>query len=150
MTTLPSFTLPLHDGTEITDGTLPLPAVLFFYPKASTSGCTKEAVAFSELRADFEALGVAVYGISADTVKRQANFVAKVALTVPLIADTERVLIEALGVWQEKKMYGKAYMGIARTTVLIGSGRTIIERWDQVKVAGHAEAVLEAARRHLG
>jgi peroxiredoxin Q/BCP len=135
-----------HNGEPVrlseTRGT---PSVFFFYPKASTPGCTKEACAFSELTAAFSALGVTVYGISADSVRRQANFATKYELRMQLLADPEREIIEAWGVWQEKKNYGRTYMGIVRSTFLFDADGKLAHVWPKVRVKGHAEAVLEKA-----
>jgi peroxiredoxin Q/BCP len=122
------------------------PAVFFFYPKANTPGCTKEACAFTELAGAFAELGVQVFGISADSVKRQSNFVAKYGLSMPLIADPERAIIEGWGVWQEKKNYGRTYMGIVRSTFLFDAEGKLAHLWPKVRVKGHAEAVLEQAK----
>lgn len=121
------------------------PAVFFFYPKANTPGCTKEACAFNDMTADFDALGVKLYGISADSVKRQSNFAKKYDLTMPLLSDPERTVVEGWGVWQEKKNYGRTYMGIVRSTFLFDAEGKLAHVWSPVKVKGHAEAVLEKA-----
>ena len=125
--------------------------VLFFYPKDDTSGCTKEACAFRDLQPDFSKVKAAVFGVSPDPVASHAKFATKYDLNFPLLADEKNVdgtppLCEKYGVWQEKSMYGKKYMGVVRTTYLIAPGGKIIQRWDKVKVPGHAEAVLEAIR----
>jgi peroxiredoxin Q/BCP len=125
------------------------PAVFFFYPKASTPGCTKEACAFTELDAAFAELGVQVFGVSADSVKRQSNFATKYDLSMPLLADTERELVEGWGVWQEKKNYGRTYMGIVRSTFFFDAEGRLVKVWSPVKVKGHAEAVLDAVREHV-
>jgi thioredoxin-dependent peroxiredoxin len=142
----PDFTLPRDGGTAVTLSALrPAPVVLYFYPKDDTSGCTKEAIAFSALLADFTAHGAHVFGISKDDVQKHEKFVKKHSLTVGLLSDTAEAC-EAYGVWKEKSMYGKTYMGIERTTFLIdGSGR-IARVWPKVKVDGHAEEVLEALK----
>ena len=143
----PEFTLPRDGGSPVSladfAGT---PVVLFFYPKASTPGCTTEARDFTALRGEFEAAGAVVLGISKDSVKRQENFAAKQELGVPLLSDAEGDVCERYGVWGEKKMYGKSFMGITRTTVLIGADGTVARVWPKVKVAGHAEDVLAAVR----
>jgi peroxiredoxin Q/BCP len=126
------------------------PAVFFFYPKASTPGCTTEACAFNDLEAAFAELGVRVFGISADSVKRQSNFATKYELRMPLLADTERQIIEPWGVWQEKKNYGRTYMGIVRSTFLFDADGKLVHVWSPVRVKGHAEAVLEHARTVFG
>ena len=119
--------------------------VLYFYPKDDTPGCTNEGKAFSALAAEFAAADTAVVGVSRDSVASHAKFRAKYALTVLLGSDAGSVT-EAYGVWVEKSMYGKKYMGIERATFLIGRDGTIAEHWGKVKVPGHAEAVLAAAR----
>ena len=122
------------------------PLVLYFYPKDDTPGCTTEAQAFSALASDFEAVGAKVLGASRDTSASHAKFSAKRGLTVPLVADTDGSLCAAFGVWVEKSMYGKSYWGIERATFLVDADGQIVSAWRKVKVAGHAEAVLSAAR----
>lgn len=142
----PDFTLPSTDG-ELSLAALKGTAfVLFFYPRDDTSGCTKENEAFTALLPQFEALGVKVYGISKDTIASHEKFMAKKNLTVPLISDEGSDLSERLGVWKEKSMYGKTFWGIERSTFLIDGDGRIVQEWRKVKVPGHAEAVLEAAR----
>ena len=116
--------------------------VIFFFPKADTSGCTKEAIAFSELAAEFEAANTIVIGISKDTPQKQAKFRDKHNLTCMLGADHETDICEQFGVWVEKSMYGRSYMGIQRATFLIGADGQILHIWPKVKVPGHAEDVL--------
>jgi peroxiredoxin Q/BCP len=123
--------------------------VVFFFPKADTSGCTKEAIAFSELKAEFDALNVAVIGISKDTPEKQGKFRAKHALTCALGADNDSDICEQFGVWVEKSMYGRKYMGIARATFIIDTNGVIQKAWPKVKVPGHAEDVLEAMKALL-
>lgn len=141
----PEFTLP-RDGGETVSLTdfAGRPVVLFFYPKASTPGCTLEARDFTALQPRFEAAGAVVLGISKDSVKRQENFCRKEELGVPLLSDAEDDVCERYGVWGEKKMYGKTFEGIMRTTYLIGRDGTVARVWPSVKVAGHAEEVLAA------
>lgn len=122
------------------------PVVVYFYPKDSTSGCTKEAQAFTELGKKFEALGARIIGISPDTAESHAKFRAKYDLTVELAADPERKAIEAYGVWVEKSLYGRKYMGVDRSTFLIDAKGRIARVWHKVKVPGHAEDVLEAVK----
>lgn len=122
------------------------PLVLYFYPKDDTPGCTSEAQAFSALLPQFAALGVAVLGVSRDSGARHAKFIAKYDLAVPLASDVDGSLCEAFGTWVEKSMYGKTYLGIERATFLIDSAGRVAGVWRKVKVAGHAEAVLAAAR----
>lgn len=143
----PDFTLPQDDGQSVTLSALrPAKVVLYFYPRDDTSGCTKEALAFSGLKAGFEASGTTVLGISKDTVASHRKFRAKHGLDVTLLSDAEGSTCEDYGVWKEKSMYGKTYFGIERTTFLIdGTGR-IAKVWRKVSVPGHAEEVLEAAR----
>jgi peroxiredoxin Q/BCP len=122
------------------------PVVVYFYPKDDTAGCTAEAIDFSRLEPEFAKAGAAVIGISPDTAKKHDKFRKKHALTVALAADEERKAIEAYGVWVEKQMYGRSYMGVERTTFLIGRDGRIAQIWRKVRVKGHAEAVLEAVR----
>ncbi len=143
----PDFTLPLGGGGEIQLSALAgRPAVLFFYPRDDTSGCTKEALAFTALAPDFEAAGAKVVGISKDSVAKHEKFRDKHALTVPLASDEHGTTCEDYGVWREKQMYGKTFMGIERSTFLIDADGRIARVWRKVKVPGHAEEVLEAAR----
>ena len=120
--------------------------VVFFFPRADTSGCTKESIAFSELMDDFAAANCVVIGISKDTPAKQAKFREKHGLTCLLGADHESDVCEQFGVWVEKSMYGKKYMGIQRASFLIDANGKVAETWPKVKVDGHANAVLEAAR----
>lgn len=120
--------------------------VLFFYPKADTPGCTIEAKEFSRLQPAFTKAGVAVIGVSADPVKKQDAFKAKHQLTTPLASDETHDMLAAYGVWGEKSMYGKTYMGIHRTTVLIGTDGRVFRIWPKVKIEGHADEVLAAAK----
>jgi len=119
--------------------------VLYFYPKADTPGCTIEAKDFSSLQPKFAEAGVAVIGVSADAVKKQDAFKAKHQLTTPLASDETHEMLEAYGVWGEKSLYGRTYMGISRTTVLIGTDGRVLHVWPKVKIEGHAAEVLEAA-----
>lgn len=144
------FTLPDSTGAPVAwssfRGSL---VVVFFYPRADTPGCTKEACAFRDLRAEFAAAGAAVIGISGDTVKKQAAFVDKYSLGLPLLADPDHVVLEPWGVYGEKKMYGKTTYGIIRTTVLVDRDGRVAHVWSPVKVDGHVDAVL-AHVRNLG
>ena len=143
----PDFTLPRDGDGDVTLSDLrPATVVLFFYPKDDTSGCTKEALAFTDLAGAFEEAGVKIFGISKDTVAKHDKFVAKHGLGMPLLSDAEAQGCEAYGVWKEKQMYGKTYMGIERTTVLIDGAGKVVQVWPKVKVPGHAEAVLEAVK----
>jgi peroxiredoxin Q/BCP len=120
--------------------------VLFFYPRADTPGCTKEAIDFTRLAKDFADNGTAVLGVSADPLKAQETFRNKHALTIPLVSDEKHEMLEAYGAWGEKSMYGKTFLGIIRTTVLIGADARIERIWRHVKVDGHADEVLAAAQ----
>ncbi len=122
------------------------PFVLYFYPKADTPGCTKEACAFEEALPQLGGLGVEVIGVSKDGVAALEKFAAKYSLTFPLASDPKGEVIEAYGAWAEKSMYGKKYMGIERSTVLVDAGGRIAKMWPKVKVAGHAAEVLEAVK----
>lgn len=146
-TAAPDFSLPVDGG-----GTVSLAAlkgrsvVLYFYPKADTPGCTRESMDFSRLKAAFERAGATVIGVSADAVSAQDKFKAKHGLTVPLASDPERTMIERYGVWVEKNMYGKQFMGIERATFLIDAEGVIRKVWRKVSVEGHAEEVLAAVK----
>jgi len=143
----PDFTLPQDGGDDVTLSALRgAPVVLYFYPKDDTGGCTKEAVAFSGLMAEFDAAGAKVFGISKDSVAKHGKFRAKHELIVPLLSDEGSEICERYGVWVEKKMYGKTYMGIERSTVLVDAEGEIARIWRKVKVPGHAEEVLEAVK----
>ena len=120
--------------------------VLFFYPKDDTSGCTKEAIAFTELKDQFNSAGAQILGMSPDSVERHVKFKNRHDLTVALAADEEKTVLEKYGVWVEKSMYGRKYMGVERTTLLIDADGKIANIWRKVKVPGHAEAVLEAVK----
>lgn len=120
--------------------------VLFFYPRADTPGCTREAIDFTRLADDFADAGAAVLGVSADSVKAQDSFRDKHGLSVPLISDEQHEMLEAYGAWGEKSMYGRTFMGIIRTTILIGVDGRIARIWRNVRVDGHADEVLAAAR----
>jgi peroxiredoxin Q/BCP len=126
------------------------PVVVFFYPKANTPGCTKEAIAFTALKTEFDALGVTVVGGSADSVKAQGNFRDKHELGVPLLSDPDKVVLEPWGVWAEKKNYGRTYMGIVRSTFLFDADGVLVEAWRNVRVNGHADKVLARARELVG
>ncbi|OCJ12557.1 peroxiredoxin [Rhizobium sp. AC27/96] len=143
----PDFDLPRDGGGRIRLADFAgKPLVLFFYPKDDTTACTTESISFTALAADFANAGAAILGISPDTVKSHDKFVKKYALTVPLASDEEKTMATAYGVWREKSMYGRTYMGVVRSTFLIGADGRIASIWDKVKVAGHADAVLAAAR----
>jgi thioredoxin-dependent peroxiredoxin len=120
--------------------------VLYFYPKDDTPGCTKEAQGFTESAADFTAAGVDIVGISKDSAKSHAKFAGKYDLKIDLGSDESGAVCEAFGVWVEKSMYGKQYMGIERATFLIGADGKVAQIWRKVKVPGHVVEVLEAAK----
>jgi peroxiredoxin Q/BCP len=146
-TPAPDFTLPRDGGGEVSLADLKgRIVVLYFYPKDDTSGCTKEAIAFTELAPEFEAAGATVLGVSKDSVKKHDKFRDKHDLKVTLLSDDESDVCERYGVWVEKSMYGKTYMGIERTTFLIGPDGAVQEVWRKVKVPGHAEKVLDAVK----
>lgn len=143
----PDFTLPSTDGGDVTLSALQgQPVVLFFYPRDNTPGCTKESIGFSESKAAFEAAGAKVFGISKDSMASHDKFVAKKELTVPLLSDEHGSACEDYGVWKEKSMYGKKFLGIERSTFLIAADGTIARIWPKVKVPGHVEEVLEAVQ----
>jgi peroxiredoxin Q/BCP len=146
----PDATLQMGDGSLIKLSQLKLPLVLYFYPKDDTSGCTVEAKDFSALAAAFEIEGTSLLGVSKNTPKDHAKFTAKYDLTVPLATDADGTVTEAFGVWVEKSMYGRKYMGIERATFLIGEDGKIARAWRKVSVPGHAEDVLAAARALKG
>jgi thioredoxin-dependent peroxiredoxin len=143
----PSFTLPRDGG-----GTVSLAdfarrrLVLYFYPKADTSGCTKEAIDFTRLKGAFAKAGADILGVSADPVPAQDKFKAKHKLSIALASDETRRMLEAYGVWQEKSMYGRKYMGVVRATFLIGPDQRIARVWPKVSVTGHADDVLAAVK----
>ena len=124
----------------------PSNVVLFFYPRDNTSGCTKEAVGFTERLLEFDALNTKVIGISKDSVKSHDKFVAKQGLKVALLSDESNDVCEKFKVWKEKSMYGKTYFGIERSTFLIDGAGNVIKEWRKVKLSGHIDAVLEAVK----
>ena len=143
----PDFDLPRDGGGRTKLSSLRgKPVVLFFYPKDDTSGCTMEAIDFTRLEPEFEKAGVAVIGMSPDSAKKHDKFKAKHNLTSTLVADEDTTTLQAWGVWAEKSMYGRKYMGVERTTFLLDRDGRIVRIWNKVKVPGHAEEVLQAAR----
>jgi peroxiredoxin Q/BCP len=143
----PDFTLPRDGGGEVSlSGLRGRPVVLYFYPRDDTSGCTREAIAFTGALPEFEAAGAAVLGVSKDPVAKHDRFKAKHELGVTLLSDESDAVCEAYGVWVEKSMYGRKYMGIERATFLIDAAGRVAQVWRKVKVPGHAEKVLEAVR----
>ncbi|MEM7571199.1 MAG: thioredoxin-dependent thiol peroxidase [Pseudomonadota bacterium] len=143
----PDFELPGDGGKTIKLSDLKgKNVVVYFYPKDDTPGCTKEAIAFSGLKSDFDALDTVIIGVSKDTVAKHDKFKAKHDLSVDLASDEEGGMIEDYGVWVEKSMYGKKYMGIERATYLIDKEGKVANVWRKVKVKDHAEAVLSAVK----
>lgn len=140
---IPDFDLVTDRGERVSPKSLKgTRTLLYFYPKDDTPGCTTEACAFRDAMPKFESAKLHVYGISADDDKRHAKFVAKHALNFPLIADPERHAIEGFGVWVEKSLYGRKYMGIARATFAIDANGKVEQVWDKVKPKSHADEVL--------
>ena len=143
----PDFELPAESGATVELLRLKgKPVVLYFYPKDDTAGCTVEAKDFTRLASDFRKAGVEVIGVSPDTVASHARFRKKYDLAVTLAVDADKTVANAYGVWFEKSMYGRRYMGVERSTFLIDGKGRIARSWRKVKVAGHADEVLEAAR----
>jgi thioredoxin-dependent peroxiredoxin len=143
----PDFSLPNDAGKTRALGELKgKKIVLYFYPKDDTSGCTLEAQDFSRLKGDFEKAGAVIIGMSPDSAKKHAKFREKQGLSVELVADEATSTLQAYGVWAEKSMYGRKYMGVVRTTFLIDTKGKIAKVWEKVSVPGHAEEVLQAAR----
>jgi thioredoxin-dependent peroxiredoxin len=144
----PDFTLPVDGGADITNATFKgRKYVLYAYPKDDTSGCTREAIDFNGLRAAFQAVDTEIVGVSADSIASHARFRKKHDLTFPLASDPDKTMLGAYGIWVEKSMYGKKYMGIERTTFLIDRDGNISSIWNKVKVPGHVDEVLSAARK---
>jgi peroxiredoxin Q/BCP len=144
-TAAPDVTLPRDGGDMITLADIQGPVVLYFYPKDDTPGCTKEAIGFTEHLEGFAASGATILGISKDTVAKHEKFIAKHDLKIALLSDADGNVCERFGVWVEKNMYGKQYMGIERATFLISGGK-IARIWRKVKVPGHVDEVLDAVR----
>lgn len=143
----PAFELPIDDGAAISLASLRgRPAVLYFYPKDDTTSCTAEAVAFDALRPEFEAAGAALVGISPDGPASHAKFKRKHRLTLTLAADETKAAVEAYGVWREKTMWGRTFMGVERSTFLIDRDGRVARVWRKVRVPGHAGEVLAAVR----
>jgi len=146
-TKAPAFSLPATGGMDISlDSLRGRKVVLYFYPKDDTSGCTLEAQNFQALRKEFEAADTEIVGVSPDSLKSHDKFRSKYDLGFPLASDEDKAMLEAYGVWVEKSMYGRKYMGVERTTVLIDRDGTVAKVWNKVKVPGHAEEVLAAAK----
>ena len=143
----PDFTAPRDGGGDLTLSALqPKAVVLYFYPRDDTPGCTKEAIGFTESVEAFDAAGAVIVGVSKDSVKKHDKFRDKHGLKVALVSDEDSDICENYGVWVEKSMYGKTYMGIERATFLIDGSGKIAQAWRKVKVPGHVDAVLEAVK----
>lgn len=143
----PAFSLPSDGGGKVSLKEFKgCNLVLYFYPKADTPGCTKEAIAFSRLRAEFAKADTAILGVSADPVPSQDKFKSKHKLTIALGSDETKKTLAAYGAWGEKSMYGRKFMGVIRKTFLIDASGRIVRIWPKVRVPGHAEEVLAAAR----
>ena len=146
----PDVTLQMADGSEMKLSSLALPLVVYFYPKDDTPGCTVEAKDFSAFKTDFDAAGVNLLGVSKDPPNKHVKFTTKYDLKIPLATDADGNVTEGFGTWIEKSLYGRKYMGIERATFLIGADGKIARAWHNVKVKGHAEEVLAAARALAG
>ncbi|HZL30172.1 MAG TPA: peroxiredoxin [Pseudolabrys sp.] len=143
----PAFRLPRDDGASVSLKDFKgRNLVLYFYPKADTPGCTLEAIDFSKLRAAFAKSRTDILGVSADPLPAQVKFKAKHKLAITLASDESKAMLQAYGAWGEKSMYGRKFMGVIRKTYLIDAKGRIAQIWPNVRVAGHAETVLEAAR----
>lgn len=143
----PAFSLPGPGGTDVSLASLAgKTVVLYFYPKDDTSGCTQEAQEFNQLKAEFASAGAEVIGVSPDSPKSHGKFAGKYGLDLTLLSDEAKETLSAYNVWVEKSMYGRKYMGVERTTVLIDAEGRVVKVWSKVKVPGHAKEVLEAVR----
>jgi peroxiredoxin Q/BCP len=141
----PAITITASDGTSVNLASPGQPVALYFYPKDDTSGCTREAQDFTALAADFKKAGIKVIGVSRDPMKSHEKFIGKYDLAVPLVSDEDGRISEAFGTWVQKSMYGRKYMGMERSTFLIGADGRVVRAWRKVKVPGHAQEVLAAA-----
>ncbi|MCL6683321.1 peroxiredoxin [Sphingomonas alba] len=142
----PNIDVNASDGSAVNLASPGAPLVLYFYPKDDTSGCTKEAQDFTELAGDFAEAGARIVGVSRDPMKKHDKFIAKYDLKVPLASDEEGRISDAFGTWVEKSMYGRKYMGMERSTFLIGKDGKVARAWRKVKVPGHAAEVLKAVK----
>lgn len=143
----PDFTLPDENGNQVSLADLKgKQVVLYFYPKDDTPGCTQEGKDFKDKHAEFEAANAVILGVSKDDAKSHQKFINKYEFPFSLLSDTDGAMLEGYGVWVEKNMYGKKYMGIERTTFVIDENGSIKEAWRKVKVAGHVDQVLEVVR----
>jgi peroxiredoxin Q/BCP len=141
---VPSLKVALSDGSSLDLSAPGGPLVLYFYPKDDTSGCTREAQDFTELAGEFAKAGAKVVGVSRDPMKKHDKFIAKYDLKVPLASDEDGAISDVFGTWVEKSMYGRKYMGMERSTFLIGKDGRVVKAWRKVKVPGHAAEVLNA------
>ena len=146
----PALKVTSSDGSTVDLYAPGQPLVLYFYPKDDTSGCTLEAQNFTQLAPEFKKSGVKVVGVSRDPMKKHEKFISKYDLAVPLASDEDGRISDAFGTWVEKSMYGRKYMGMERATYLIGPDGKVLRAWRKVKVPGHAEEVLKAAREPAG
>jgi peroxiredoxin Q/BCP len=143
----PDFEMPATGGRTVSlTGYKGKPFILYFYPKADTPGCTKEACAFQEAMPEFEKIGLNVIGVSPDKIKPIEKFAAKYGLTFPLASDEYHLVADRYGTWVEKSMYGRKYMGMERTTFLIGADGRLLKAWRKVSVTGHADDVMRTAQ----
>lgn len=142
----PAIQMTASDGSSVNLASPEQPLVLYFYPKDDTSGCTREAQDFTALAAEFKKAGVKVIGVSRDPMKSHRKFIGKYDLAVPLASDEDGRISQAFGTWVQKSMYGRKYMGMERSTYLIGADGRILRAWRKVKVPSHAQEVLAAAR----
>jgi thioredoxin-dependent peroxiredoxin len=143
---VPAITVSATGGSSVDLAAPGQPLVLYFYPKDDTSGCTREAQDFTELAPEFRKAGVKVIGVSRDPMKSHEKFIGKYGLAVPLASDEDGRISGAFGTWVEKSMYGRKYMGMERATYLIGADGRVLKAWRKVKVPGHAQKVLKAAK----
>jgi peroxiredoxin Q/BCP len=144
--TAPNITVTASDGSSLSLAAPGQALVLYFYPKDDTSGCTREAQDFTALAGDYAKAGVKVIGVSRDPMKSHEKFIGKYSLAVPLVSDQDGRISDAFGTWVEKSMYGRKYMGMERSTFLIGADGRVLKAWRKVKVPKHAEEVLKAAK----
>ncbi len=142
----PAMSVTPSDGTELNLAAPGVPLVLYFYPKDDTSGCTRQAQDFTTLAGEFKNAGVRVIGISRDPMKKHEKFIGKYGLEVPLVSDEDGRISDAFATWVQKSMYGRKYMGMERSTFLIGADGRVLRTWRKVKVPNHAAEVLEAAK----
>jgi peroxiredoxin Q/BCP len=142
----PNIDVTASDGSTINLASPGKPLVLYFYPKDDTSGCTREAQDFTSLAGDFAKAGAAIVGVSRDPMKKHEKFIDKYELKVPLASDEDGRISDAFGTWVQKSMYGRKYMGMERSTFLIGADGKVLKEWRKVKVPGHAEEVLATVR----